>query len=293
MDAILNSISNPSQLSRFTDPKTPYRFDRIFQATGFGARRLGKQRLKLMKQIDGAVRGLLADGEKVELVSWGVEYSFVEHYFLGLWAQLINRRALVFTNQRILILQINSRRKPMELKSQLRYQAIVKFARASIGTIGVVLHDGKKLSLTGLPRKDRAPIKELIAAKIEATRAQSPVMGREHLCPHCGHRVMGFPERCNRCARAFKSGARAGWLSLALPGLGDLYLGHRVLGVTEMLGALAAWGAFFAPRLVATVQQTASSSELALVGSLIFAFVHGSDAWITRRVGFKGIYPAE
>ena len=27
--------------------------------------------------------------------------------------------------------------------------------------------------------------------------------------------------------------------------------------------------------------------------SAVFVLVHGSDCWITRRVGYKGIYPAD
>jgi hypothetical protein len=292
MQALLSSVSDPSDLSHISAASTPYHFDRIFHAKGFGAKRLEKQRLKLMKAIDGQVQRMLGEGEKVEFVSWGIEYSFAEHYFMGLWAQLINRRALICTSHRLLIIQINSKRKVMELKSQVRYQAIEKFARGTFGYLTLVLRDGKKLVLTGIPRKDRKPIKDLITGKLEAARADAPGSGRENLCPHCGHRVMGYPDRCNRCAGAFKSGSKAGWLSLAFPGLGDFYLGHRVLGVVEMLGAAAAWGIVVVPTAIAATVEPGSYVELAVLGSVIFVFVHGVDSWITRRVGFKGIYPA-
>ena len=292
MQAILNSVSDPSDLLNVTDTATPYRFDRIFGGKGFGAKWLAKKRLKLMQEIDGQVRTLLAEGEKVEFVSWGIEYSLVEHYFMGIWAQLINRRALIFTNDRLLLVQINSRRKVKELRSQLRYQGIEKIARRKLSYISLVLRDGKKLHLTGIPRKDRKAIKALLTTRIEATRVHAPALGREHLCPYCGNRVMGFPERCKQCARSFKSGARAGWLSLALPGLGDIYLGHRGLGAMEILGALLAWGAVVLPLALGGDPESSSVSEAALLASFVFAFVHGGDSWITRRVGFKGIYPA-
>lgn len=291
MEAILSSASQPSDLLNISDSNIPYRFDQIFSATGFGARRLAKNRLKLMKEIDPHVQAFLSEGEKVQFVSWGVEYSFVEQYLMGLWAHLINRRALVFTDRRILMIQISSRRKVLDLKTQLRYQAIDEFAKRTFGYIGFVLRNGKKLNLTGIPRKDRKAIKTLVSERLSATRADAPGLGIENLCPKCGNKVMGYPGRCNQCTQAFKSANRAGWLSLAFPGLGDLYLGHRWLGITEILGALFVWGAIAVPFALTTFSEGGPWIVSAGVASGIFVFVHGTDCWITRRVGFKGIYP--
>lgn len=292
MEAILNAASDPSDLLNISDASVPYRFDRIFSATGFGAKRLAKNRLKLMKEIDPQLQTLLADGEKVQFVSWGVEHSFVEQFFMGLWAHLFNRRALVFTDRRILIIQINSRRKVVDLKMQLRYQAIDSFAKRTFGYIGLVLRNQKKFNVTGTPRKDRKAIRALVSQKIAATRADPPGLGIDNLCPKCGVRVMGFPERCNQCAQAFLSANRAGWLSLIFPGLGDLYLGHRWLGISEMIGALVAWCAIVFPSVLAAFSEGGTWIVPAGVASAVFVLVHGTDCWITRRVGFKGIYPA-
>jgi len=294
MEAILNSVSDPSDLLNVSDASLPYRFEKIFCAQGFGAKRLERKRLKLMKAIDPQVKRLLAPGEKVLFVSWGVHYSFVEQYFMGLWAHLVNRRALVFTDRRILTLQINSHRKVLDLKAQLRYPAIESLAKRTWGYLGLVLQNGKRVNLTSIPRQDRKAIQSLVQGKLDAGRATAPVLvGMENLCPNCGRRVMGFPERCSQCAQAFKSGKRAGWLSLAFPGLGDLYLGHRWLGATEIFGALVAWALVAAPFAWAAFAETGSWIEPAGVAGGLFALVHGSDFWITRRMGLKGIYPAD
>ncbi len=291
MEAILSSASDPSELLNISDSKIPYRFDQIFSAKGFGAKRLAKNRLKLMKAIDPHVQTLLSDGEKVQFVSWGAEYSFVEQFFMGLWAHLINRRALVFTDRRILMIQINSRKKVLDLKTQLRFQAIDRFAAKTFGYIGLVMRNGSRLNITGIPRKDRKSIKEFVSQKISATRADAPGLGVENLCPKCGNKVLSFPERCNQCGQAFKSANKAGWLSLAFPGLGDLYLGHRGLGTLEILGAMLAWGTVAVPFAWTTFSEGGPWIVSAGVASAIFVFVHGTDCWITRRVGFKGIYP--
>jgi len=291
MEAILSSASEPGDLLNISDSRIPYRFDQIFSAQGFGAKRLAKNRLKLMKAIDPHVQNILADGEKVEFVSWGVDYSFVEQFFMGMWSHLINRRALVFTDRRILMIQINSRRKVLDLKMQLRFQSIEKFATRTFGYIGFVLRNGKKFSITGIPRKDRKDIKAFVSKRLSETRADAPGLGIENLCPKCGNKVMGFPDRCHQCAQAFKSANKAGWLSLAFPGMGDIYLGHRLLGVTEIFGGLFAWGAVAAPFAWATLSEGGSWVAVAGVASCVFVFVHGVDCWVTRRVGFKGVYP--
>jgi hypothetical protein len=291
MEAILSSASEPGDLLNITDSRIPYRFDQIFSAKGFGAKRLSKNRLKLMKAIDSQVQQFLADGEKVQFVSWGVEYSFAEQFLMGLWAHLINRRALVFTDQRILMIQINSRSRVLDLKTQLRFQAIEKFATRTFGYLGFVLRNGKKFNITGIPRKDRKAIKAFVSRRISETRADAPGLGIENLCPECGNKVMGFPDRCHQCGQAFKSGNKAGWLSLAFPGMGDLYLGHRWLGVTEIIGAVFAWSAIAFPFAWSTYSDGGAWIVAAGVASGVFVFVHGVDCWITRRVGFKGIYP--
>jgi hypothetical protein len=293
MAAILSSASDPSDLLNISDANIPYRFDQIFSAVGWGAKRLEKNRLKLMKAIDPQLQTILADGEKVRFVSWGVDYSFVEQYFMGLWAHLINRRALVFTDRRIVIIQINSRLKVLDLKKQLRYQAIDKFAKRSFGYIGLILRNSKKFNITGIPRKDRKAIKALVSEKIAATRADPPGLGIDNLCPKCGNKVIHFPDRCYQCGQAFKSARRAGWLSLMFPGLGDLYLGHRGLGFMEIFGALVAWGAIVFPVGLGAFVDGDTWVVPAGVAGAVFVLVHGSDCWITRRVGYKGIYPAD
>jgi hypothetical protein len=296
MEAILRSVNDPSDLANVAHDNLPYRFDQIFSAEGFGAKRLAKRRLKLMKAIDERIRSFLTEGETVDFVTWGVDYSFAEHYFMGIWAQLMNRRAVILTNRRILLIQINSRNKVLQLKSQIRYTAITKLSKSMLGHVGLVLRDKKKICLTGIPGKDRKQLNDRIAARMEAMRAEAPAPGLEHLCPHCGHRVVGLPVRCSKCARDFKSGARAGWLSLAWPGLGDLYLGHRALGVIEMIGAAAAW-VFVMLALGFGLGESGDALAFDVTGAivagvLVFCFVHIPDGWITRRMGFKGIYPA-
>lgn len=294
MEAILRSATDPSELGHVRQAGLPYRFDQIFSARGFGARRLERRRLKLVQHVDERVRAFLAGGESVEFVTWGVEYSFLESYFMGIWARLLNRRAVILTDRRILLIQISARNKVLQLKSQIRYTAIEKPARGMLGGLGIVTRDKKRHHLMGVPRKDRKVLLERIATHVEAVRTEPPTAGRENLCPYCGQRVIGLPDRCSRCAKGFKSGAKAGWLSLLFPGLGDLYLGHRLLGLVEIAGALLGWSLVTLPFVVPGEEGAAvegGTAALVLLAIVAFVFMHGTDAWVTRRMGLKGIYP--
>ena len=294
MEAILKSANDPSDLLNISDANLPYRFDQIFSAEGFGAKRLARNRLKLIQEIDPIVQTLLNDGESVRLVSWGVEYAFVEQMFMGIWAHLINRCALVFTDRRVLIIQIDSRRRALGLKTQLRFECIEGFAKRTFGYLGFTLRNKKKLYITGIPRKDRKAIRELLQDRIQTgpSNAIGLGVGVENLCPQCGNKVVGFPDRCKQCASPFKSARRAGLLSLAFPGLGDLYLGHRTLGAIEILGGMLSWSILVLPQALGAWQGENDWGLTTIVAAGVFLFVHVGDFWITRRVGFKGIYPA-
>lgn len=298
MSSLLQATPSWEDLLRVSDPRLPYRFERIFSGEGFFARRLARQRFKLLRRLDGALQRMLETGEKVEYVSWGIEYSFVEAYFLGLWHYVLNRRALVLTDRRILLLQIGARKTLLDLKSHVRYEAIQGFVKGTFGMLGLQLRNGQKLYLTGVPRRDRKAIRAHVEERMRSTeiaQRAAGASGRQNLCPHCYSTVTGFPDRCRRCAGAFKSASRAGWLSLLFPGLGDLYLGHRALGFVEIVGALVMW-AILLPAFAAVAAErgrdVTTLTAFGAVCAVVFLLTHGVDAWITRRTGRKGLYPA-
>ena len=153
------------------------------------------------------------------------------------------------------------------------------------------------VTLTGIPRADRkkahAWITERIPTETQIQTEGTGRLGQENLCPHCYEAVEQFPSLCPHCQGRFKSGSRAGLLSLAFPGLGDWYLGHRGLAICEMLGAAAMWSIMVLGWLGSQeAGEAASLATMAGVAVVMIVFVHGLDAWVTRHTGHKGIYPA-
>ena len=269
----------------------PYFFDRIFSAEGWGAKSLSKKKFKLLKNIDKKIQEILNEGEKVYFIGRGVQLSHVEEFFIGgAYSHHVNRKAIIFTTQRILQLQISGSDKPLILKSQIQYSAITKISRTLFGNCRIELQNGKKLIFAYLPKKDRKFMeKEIEELTSKQAFPPSVAKGLENLCPYCKRTVEGLPESCPHCFKAFKSASKAGWLSFIFPGLGDFYLGYRGFAVLEIIIAAIIWLGV----LSGMIRGASDTSALTVTALILFVFMHGINAVFTRQIGKKGIYPAE
>lgn len=292
MSSTLQAAKNPEELLAREDPNEPYVWREIFAQSGWLAKRWNKERLKHLKSLDGELRRMLAKGERVHFVTFGQEYSFAESYFLGLWAMLLNRRAIVLTNERVLVLQVNSRRKLMQLKSQVRYGAIAKLAGAWLGQTKLCFAKGRALLFTSVPRADRKALREKLE-QLRKAAAPSTAKGREYLCPHCFAALEALAPACPTCRGEFKSPVRAGLLSLVFPGLGDLYLGHHALGAFQIFGAAVVWGLFgtgFVEIANGNGAEPTDPTAAAISLVIVLVMLHVVDAGVTHHTAKKGLY---
>jgi len=207
----------------------PYEFALLFKADGWLARRRAKDRFKMIQAIDPKLRQMLGRGERVFFVTSGSTSSASEQFFAGTAVtQALNRRALVFTTDRVLLLQIDSKKQPRELVSQISYAGIVEVKATWSGYCRLTLRNGEKLNFVGVPKADRKKLAELLADVVKQGAAL-PVSGGmqalEHLCPRCFAAVPGHPLACPVCQVGFKPARIAALRSLLFPGLGDLILG--------------------------------------------------------------------
>jgi len=266
----------------------PYNYRTLFTADGFWARRASQKRLTLLKKLDVPLRAMLESSEQVIFLTAGVMYSFWESYFLGLPMYYLNRRALVLTTERLLLIQINSRKRPEVLRSQILLGAVERLSRTGLGNTLVELTSGKRYVFAYIPKADRkALITHLENAKTQGTPSSS-AGGIEHLCRHCYAPLAGYPAECPRCHGALKSAAKAGLLSLVFPGLGDLYLGHRGIATFELLVAALLWLGVLLPN----PELPTSTLDVAIMAVFVFALLHVPDSIATRYIGRKGYYPA-
>lgn len=250
-------------------------------------RRASQKRLRLLKRIDEPLRAMLWPGERVVFLTSGVLYSFWESYFLGLPMYYLNRRALILTTERLILLQIDSRHRPRELRSHIRLPVIDALTRTGLGSTKIRLRSGARYSIAYVPRSDRKVLVELTRTAKGRSGKPATVDSLEHLCPHCYAAIDGHPARCPNCAGGLKSASKAGWLSLIFPGLGDFYIGHRKLAIMEMVIATVVWAGVLLPDPNAPI----TAAERITVAVLVFLFMHGFDSITTRFVARKGHYP--
>lgn len=267
----------------------PYVYQSIFSDDGWRARSLSKKKFALLHRIDDALRAMLQEDERVHFLTHGSSATFLESYFLGWVIQYVRRRAIVLTNQRILFLQIDGRRRPRELREQLTYPAIAEIDGTLLGNAKVRLRSGMTYVFNGMPRADRAYLRELVTQLTARTAPTTTAPEHiEHLCPHCYVVVEGFPLECPSCHGRFKSARAAGLLSLLFPGMGDLYMGHRAFGLMQVIVAGFLWLGWLLPN----PDYPLSTGELMVGAVMLFAILHGLDALMTWYVARQGIYPA-
>ncbi len=273
---------------------SPYDYAVLFKADGFFARRRAKTRFKLLQSIDPKLTEILRPQERVYWITTGTTVSIAEHFFVGWAAGVLNRRSLIFTTERVLLLEIDVRTRPRKLVSQIPYAGIASVKSTWNGMCRIKLVNGRTYSFQGVPKADRKFLAEFLAGIVQGTNAPfQRTLGIEHLCPYCFVSVPGHPPRCTACAGEFKSPKKAGLLSLLFPGVGDWYLGHRGFALLEMFGLGCLWFALVIAPLTAPPDPELGSlePEYWITAGIILAVAHGIDAMMTHHFARKGHYP--
>lgn len=274
-------------LQRHTD-NSPYDYQSMFPTGGFFVRRRSQKKLAFLKRLDEPLRAMLSPTERVLYLSSGSIHSAVESFLFGAWSYYLNRRALILTTERLILLQIDSRNRPGELRSQVPLESVAKLGVTAFGNTKIQVTSGKSYVLTYVPRADRKALKDRIAAAQAGARARTEAGDMQQLCPYCFRVVSGHPDRCPDCQGGLKSARRAALLSLALPGLGSFYLGHLRFGAVEMLLAASVWLRFAIDIDVRHIP----TASIVIAALFIVGVGHGIVALGTYLRARNNLYPA-
>ncbi len=273
-----------------TDHSLPYKFTSIFNADTWSSRSLSGKKFRLLRSFDALLSKMLNADEMVYYISFGVQSSFFEQFFLGWVMYYLNRQVFIFTTKRILLIQFKGKYKPWDLFAQIAYQNVKKVKQTFFGNVKFYFTGGESSFFISMPKYDRKNIVHITNAIREKMGSPTDVPGsNENLCPYCFTVVQGFPRSCSNCNKPFKSRKKAGLLSLVFPGLGDFYLGHKTFAVLEMFGAACAWISLFLPTAQAGQPTTVAFSITSAL--VLFALMHGLDCFVTSKIAKKGIYP--
>jgi hypothetical protein len=257
---------------------------------GFLGRKATRKKIALLARISPLLARILGEQERVLFVARGIIQYMAEILLGNGWlTYYYNIHALVFTDRRIILINITGKGQPKHMIHQIRYGDIKSWKGPSLisGAVILKLNDGTKLTLVHIPRKDARAAKELVG-RMQASEVVAPAPGTaesfQNLCPSCFVEVPKATYACPKCRAAFKTPRKAALRSFLLPGWGDIYLTHRLLGALELLGS-----AILILLLLATMM-TAGVEE-AMVFLVILLFYHAFDAGLTYHMGKKGLIP--
>jgi hypothetical protein len=265
---------------------------------GYFGRRAKARRAKVLEGIADVLRKALAPGETIRYAARGVRYSLWEHFFGGsAVAQYHNMTAIVLTDRRLLLVQVDRRGRAADIKNEVPLAAIRRAGRASLVLLQLRLADGSKLSFTSMRGADRKRLEALLPRAGAEPAAAGTAPSLVPLCPACLRPVpgqVGATPVCPQpdCRIPFRDPRKAARLSTIVPGLGDLYLRHHFFGALEFLGSMAMLAVAVNLALQAAVAP--EPGALAGAGLLFLALValpRVIDRRLTLHMGRKGLVP--
>lgn len=255
------------------------------RTTGMGAAGDVKRRVRMLQSVEPRMAVLLYPDERVQFVTKGVLSSFVEQYFMGIWSIIINRTVFLFTNYRLILLNADSKGRVKTMMWHVPYHRIRKFG--TVGSMKIRIEGVGKLTFAGVPRRDRKALKAFVREHLDEVRQtgfEFPThAGRDPLCPTCATPQPPRARACVECGEQFINPARPALMSLVLPGLGDLYLGHRLPAMFELVG--------FAVLIVVGTTATLNQPSQLPFYLIVIAIANTIDAVLTRHVAMKGLLP--
>lgn len=282
------------ELGLALDPAIGYRVESLFpKVAGMGWKGAIKKKHGLIARVEPVLRQALAPNERVLYVAKGVQYSFAEQYFMGIWAQTINQTVFVLTNARLLMLRSNSKGTPKHTFWSIYYSQIEAFKPSWTGVVELRLRDGTKLKFTGFPKADRRAMPELFQQALESFRKHGfdpqVTQSMENLCSHCFGRVSKGEYVCERCGAEFWTPKAVALRSLVIPSWGDVCMKHYVLATVEMIGFVVAWS--IAAGAILSGLGNGEWIGGVFVAAMVLVFTHGVDAALTYAIAKKGLHP--
>ena len=242
-------------------------------------------KVKILMSVYAVLAHILDGGERVLHVGKGVAYYPSELLLGNGWlTMLYNHYAIICTTRRVVLINVNHRvNRPTHYFFQLPYEDIKSVKRGWFGTgLTITRIKGKRRIFSGIKAYQSKDLKKFIEnMKKSPVDAEGPKECLEFLCPSCFVPLAQGLHKCPQCRTAFKSSRTASLRSLLLPGLGDIYLGHRFLGAMELMGSLIVWG------IILSLLLTGERNGLFTALFLLIIY-NGVDGVLTYHMAKKG-----
>jgi uncharacterized protein (DUF983 family) len=236
-----------SEIQTLLDGVVSYDLEKMFpKLEGIGAKGKVRSKLKLLKKLLPDLQTALMDGETLLYVARGFVVNWWEALVASAaMAQYMNTTCVVLTDRRILLVNSKTNGKQKHFRNQLFYSEIesVKMKKVLSRTGTLKLKDGSKIHIGGFKGIDCKLMETYIPEQLNSLPTEAPSFAKslQYLCPKCAEAYVALRQECEGCGTIYKNAKKAAIMSLALPGLGDLYLGHRLFGTMELVGSLFEW----------------------------------------------------
>jgi len=242
--------------------------------------------LKILRAVqDVLAKQILKEAEKVLRIGKATAYYPAEIFFgNGFLTMMYNHYAIVCTDQRLIFVNINAKmNRPTHYFFQMPYEQIERVKRGLLGgSLTLYPFRGKRRTFMYVKALTANELKQFIAGKSHSIkRAGRPEEAHENLCPSCFVPLKKGLVSCPQCRARFKKPKKAFLKSLLLPGLGDIYLGHRALGIFELIGSIIVW------LVVLSLLVTMAEAGL-IVAIFLLLFYNGLDGSLTYHMASKG-----
>jgi hypothetical protein len=208
---------------------------------------------------------------------------------MGVWSVMVNRTLFLFTNMRLILLNCDGKGRAKTLMWQIPYERMQKYGSGTLsGAVKIKTVGGQSFSFIGVPGGDRKRLKEYMLARLAQTRAQGLAFpshaDRDPLCCQCATPLPKAAKQCHECGDVLADPMTPALLSLLLPGLGHLYLGHRGMASFEMLGF-----GFLLVNMGFLAYRAGPPGLLIAIPITLAAL--GADSLVTLHVARKGALP--
>jgi hypothetical protein len=224
-----------------------YDFVRMFSPNrkGHYQNRQNKYKLKILNAVSGVLARALRGGERVVGIGKGTAWYPAEILLgNGILTMLYNVYAIVCTDERILLVNTDYRMtRPTHYLFQMAYGDLTGVKRGRIfGSLVISRRTGRRRVFTGVRHYLAKELEQTIRERLAVVKPIPHKQGSfDHLCPSCFHVLDKGLKDCPYCRASFKRPRAAVLRSILLPGWGDIYLGHRVLGILELCGSIVIW----------------------------------------------------
>jgi len=267
-----------------------YNLPEIFSADKKGRykHRGNQMKAKILIAVEATLTRILRPNEQILRVAAGTAHHPIEILFgNGIFTMLYNRYAIIATDQRLVMINTNhSMTSLRHYLFQMPYDEIKKVSRGLFRTsLTLTPKKGKRRTFTSMKASLSGELVECITPRLNLQKDLPASAMKPNLCPACFCALGVQLNQCSSCRTDFKRPFSAALRSLVLPGLGDLYLGHRALGYLEMVGSLFVW-------LVALSFFLAGGPEDVVIAAIIIFLYNGMDALLTLHMGKKGYIAA-